>query len=326
MQEPYNTTMRVSRLSNEDVAGALERVADLLEAQEGDAFRVRAWRRAAAVVGAHPEPVAEVFARSGHAGLDALPAIGANLSRAIGELLRTGRLALLDRLEGETTPERLLSTVPGIGPSLARRLHEELGVETLEALERAAHDGRLEAMRGMGPRRVRGLRDAVGAILGRAAQRRGRALRPSATRASAGSDVVPSVRTLLAVDEEYRLRGEAGELRRIAPRRFNPGGEAWLPILHARRGGFELTALYSNTARAHELGRTRDWVVLYFERDGEEGRCTVVTEGAGPLAGRRVVRGREEECARFYSRGSAAARVAATASENGASGGLTRRA
>ena len=53
--------------------------------------------------------------------------------------------------------------------------------------------------------------------------------------------------------------------------------------------------MYSNTARAHALGKTDDWVVVYAERDGHEERATVVTETRGPLAGRRVVRGRERE-------------------------------
>lgn len=61
--------------------------------------------------------------------------------------------------------------------------------------------------------------------------------------------------------------------------------------------GWEMTALYSNTARAHELGRTRDWVVIYYEDDGgTKGQGTVITAGSGPLRGRRVVAGRESEC------------------------------
>ena len=98
------------------------------------------------------------------------------------------------------------------------------------------------------------------------------------------------------MDAEYRRRAAAGELRRIAPRRFNPGGQAWLPVLHVDRDGWSFTALYSNTARAHELGTTRDWVVVYAERDGREDQCTVVTERSGALRGERVVRGREDEC------------------------------
>jgi hypothetical protein len=56
--------------------------------------------------------------------------------------------------------------------------------------------------------------------------------------------------------------------------------------------------MFSNTATAHRLDRTADWVVVYYERDGDEGQCTVVTETRGPLAGRRVVRGRESESGR----------------------------
>jgi len=102
---------------------------------------------------------------------------------------------------------------------------------------------------------------------------------------------------LLEVDREYRDRAERGALPTIAPRRFNPSGEPWLPVLHTERADWHFTALFSNTARAHELGRTRDWVVIYFSQDsGPEGQRTVVTESRGPLAGRRVVRGREAEC------------------------------
>jgi len=113
---------------------------------------------------------------------------------------------------------------------------------------------------------------------------------------------VPDVGLLLDVDGEYRDQAERGILRKIAPRRFNPSGEAWLPILHSRHGSWDFTALYSNTARAHDLGKVKDWVVIYFHSDSEpEGQCTVVTETQGPLAGKRVVRGREAECRAFYS-------------------------
>ena len=107
---------------------------------------------------------------------------------------------------------------------------------------------------------------------------------------------------LLDIDERYRLRAGIGQLRTIAPRRFNPLGKAWLPILHVDESGWSFSAMYSNTARAHELNRTRDWVVIYAERDGYEDQYTVVTEYRGPIAGRRVVRGRESECVRAYRR------------------------
>ena len=112
----------------------------------------------------------------------------------------------------------------------------------------------------------------------------------------------PDVGRLLEIDREYRERGRAGELRRLAPQRMNPEGKAWLPVLHTRYGPWHFTALFSNTERAHELCRTGDWVVIYYrDPDGREGRATVVTERRGALAGQRVVRGREPECARHYA-------------------------
>lgn len=106
---------------------------------------------------------------------------------------------------------------------------------------------------------------------------------------------------LLDVDREYRAKAQAGTVPRIAPRRLNPEGKAWLPVLHSRYGPWHFTALFSNTERAHDLHRTRDWVVIFFsDPEGAQGQATVVTERRGDLTGRRVVRGREPECARYY--------------------------
>ena len=92
------------------------------------------------------------------------------------------------------------------------------------------------------------------------------------------------------------------QLKTIVPHRFNPAGTSWLPIMHVENDGWQFTALFSNTARAHGLNKTRDWVVIYYERDEEEGQCTVVTESTGPLKGRRVMRGREKACRKYYEK------------------------
>ena len=111
----------------------------------------------------------------------------------------------------------------------------------------------------------------------------------------------PPVAELLDVDHEYLEKARAGELHLITPRRFNPEQAAWLPILHTERGGHHYTALFSNTARAHRLGKTRNWVVLYCDDDGpREHQWTTITSTFGPLRGRRIVRGRELECAALY--------------------------
>lgn len=113
--------------------------------------------------------------------------------------------------------------------------------------------------------------------------------------------IQPAIELLLEIDRDYREKAEADSLPRIAPRRFNPEGKAWLPVLHERRGGWHFTALFSNTERAHELRRTHDWVVVFFsDPETGDGQATVVTERRGALTGRRVVRGREPECARYY--------------------------
>jgi len=184
---------------------------------------------------------------------------------------------------------------------LASRIHDKLGITTLEELEQAAHDGRLGGVQGFGSRRIRAMQEALGFLLSASSRRRARRQSSAPAGQSAIISESPEVGLLLAVDEYYRREAAAGRLRLIAPRRFNPSGVAWLPILHLDRNGWSFTVLYSNTARAHALGRTRDWVVIFCDREGVERQCTVVTEIAGPLKGRRVVRGREDECRQHYA-------------------------
>lgn len=275
--------------TNQHVARKLAEVADLLETQHANTFRVNAYRRAAATVAQLQEPLADLYGREGTTGLCQLPGVGYNLAIAIRTLLLHGRLPMLDHLRGTTDPVNLLASVPGIGRVQANRLHHELGIDTLEELEAAAHDGRLATLAGFGAKRVAGIADSLATRLGR--------VRGTGT-PSPGTDA--SVPELLDVDREYRESADAGKLPKIAPRRFNPEQEVWLPVLHTQRGEHHYTALYSNTALAHKLGKTNDWVILYH--DGDRGTCqhTVVTAWQGPMAGRRVVRGREAECLTHY--------------------------
>ena len=274
-------------LSNAEIADRLEDVANLLEDQGANQYRVQAWRGGAATIRGHERSAAELLREQGIEGLDRLPGIGAALARAVRELVDTGRLSTLERLRGESDPVALLASVPGIGYTLAERLHEELAIDTLEQLELAAYDGRLAGLPGFGEKRVAGIQDALAARL--------RARRPRA-----GAENLPAVEEILEVDREYRERAAAGDLPLIAPRRFNPTGERWLPILHTARGARQYTALFSNTAAAHRFGRTHDWVVLYYDGKDGERQCTIVTAYKGPLARRRVVRGRESECVGYY--------------------------
>jgi predicted flap endonuclease-1-like 5' DNA nuclease len=287
---------RVEDISNERIAEKLLRVAELLDSKGGNTYRARSYRRAAESIRQADQPMTELYEEKGLPGLKGISGIGEKLGGAIAELLDSGRLGILDRLESEQSPEDLLSRAAGIGEKLAHRLYHELGIETLEELERIAWEGKLQQIEGVGEEKAEGIRDALAGMLSRSAGRRAR------QRISNGTDGedAPDVATILDVDEEYRTRAEKGALRKIAPKRFNPDHEKWLPILNTRRGEWEFTALFSNTARAHELGKTHDWVVVYYEKDGREDQNTVVTGGRGPLKGKRLVRGREAECREHY--------------------------
>ena len=274
---------------NREVAARLEEVASLLRDQGANRYRVDAYRRGAEAIRRLPRCVSDILRDEGLDGLEQLPTIGPSLARAIRALVETGRLPMLERVRGETDPVALLASVPGIGPLLAKRLHHELGMDTLEELEAAAQDGRLATIAGVGEKRVTGVRDSLASRLGR--------IRP--TRGEIPADE-PTVAELLDVDCEYRTEAVAGRLRMIAPRRFNPLREVWLPVLHTQRGSQQYTALFSNTARAHELHRTHDWVVLYVDGGRGERQYTVVTTRQGALKGHRVVRGREVECLAYY--------------------------
>ncbi|MEZ5320211.1 MAG: helix-hairpin-helix domain-containing protein [Vicinamibacterales bacterium] len=267
---------------NGSVASRLEEAGALLHQQGANPYRVRAYERAARVVRSLDVPASEVLRVEGLEGLERLPGIGHTLALAIRDVVRLGYLPMLERLRGDADPVNLLRSVPGIGRTLAVRLHETLGLETLEDLEAAAEDGRLVALKGFGRKRL----DAIRTTL---AQRLSRVRAPAA-------GLAPAVTELLDVDREYRQEAAAGRLPTIAPRRFNPSRRRWLPILHTARGGRHYTALFSNTALAHRLARTGDWVVIHADDGALEGQWTVVTATSGPLRGHRVVRGREAEC------------------------------
>ncbi len=274
---------------NQAVAERLREAASLLARQGDNPYRVAAYERAAAAVAALDTDLRELFDAGGFEALEEVPGVGQRIAGALAEIIRTGRWTYLERLRGSAEPHDVFCTIPGVGPTLAKRLHETLHVETLEQLEAALHDRNAKPVVGIGRRRLAALRAALSQALAR--------VRPVRT----GPADEPPVDLLLDVDREYRAKAKANELRKIAPKRFNPKGEAWLPVLHTSRGRWHFTALFSNTARAHELGKVHDWVVIYFHSDsGGEAQRTVVTETRGPLADQRVVRGKERDCLSAY--------------------------
>lgn len=291
---------RIRFRGNALIARRLSSAATLLDRQGADPYRAQAYRQAARTIRGLDRDIA-VIGEGGARALTEIRGVGPSIARAIAEQLLTGRWPFLDMLRGRLVPERLFISIPAIGPVLSRRIYDTLGITTLEALSAALKEGRLGMVEGMGRRRIALVRATLAGILAQMQPRRPKPVWDE-----------PSVAVLLDIDREYRAR--ADELPHIAPRRFNPKRNAWQPILHTSRGRWRVTALYSDTARAHELGLTHDWVVLYFHiNGGPEAQRTVVTETWGNLAGRRVVRGREDESRRFYAHARQAARASAPA-------------
>jgi len=277
---------------NHEVATKLREIAQLLRVQQANPFRINAYLHAADTLDNLGRNVAELMQAKGIKGLVVLPGIGEGIAHSIYEYVATGRMSRLENLRGAADPVALFRTIPTVGRVLAERIHDQLHVDSLEALEIAVRDGQLRKVEGLGSRRL----EAIEAWLQKHLDEQRRQFRPAAL----ASDVL-SVELILRVDNEYRQKASADKLPRITPKRFNPEKKAWLPILHTTHDHWHFTALYSNTARAHQLGRTADWVVIYFYDDHHrEGQHTVVTETHGSLQGRRVVRGRETECLQHY--------------------------
>ncbi len=136
-------------MENVEIARTLEDIADLLELQDANPFRIRAYRNAARTVEAHTTPLRKLVAEG--ADLTELQGIGKDIAGYIRELVETGKLALLDEL-GKEVPRSLidLTRIPGLGAKRVRVLWEELGIETLSELERAAKDDSIKRLKGFG--------------------------------------------------------------------------------------------------------------------------------------------------------------------------------
>ena len=282
---------------NHTVAEMLRETASLLEAQGANPYRAQAYRKAGDMVDSLHTPLSAFIARNGASALEELPGIGTSLAKSLERIVRTGRLQLLDKLRGDAEPERILGTVGGIRPVLARRLREELEITSLPDLQRALSSGKLSRMAGFGEKRLSMIRESLSGRLRRPQERE---VAVSEREPSAPTSPQPSVSVLLDIDREYLSKAKRNELPRITPKRFNPTKEAWLLILHTEREGKRYAALFSNTERAHSLGVTRDWVVVYREMPDGGVQWTVITSQLGALQGRRVVRGRESECLDLY--------------------------
>ena len=135
--------------SNAEIAAQLDKIADLLDIEGANPFRIRAYRRAARLVGELPRAVADMLAAG--EDLDDLPGIGPDLAGKIATLAQGRAPPLLLELERETPPGiAALLAIPGLGPKRVHALHEALGIDCVAALRQAAADGKLRGVPGFG--------------------------------------------------------------------------------------------------------------------------------------------------------------------------------
>ena len=149
-------------MTNAEIARVLQEVADVLEIQQGDSFRIRAYRNAARTVEVQTEPLERLVAEG--RPLTALQGIGKQMAAHIGELVGTGTLAYRDELLAEIPRSLIdLMRLPGVGPKRALRLWKELEIQTVEGLEEAARGGRIAPLSGFGAKSQQKILDGIAA-------------------------------------------------------------------------------------------------------------------------------------------------------------------
>lgn len=156
-------------IQNAEIAAIFGEIADLLDIEQANPFRIRAYRNAARTIGDLGRSVAAMVERGDD--LDKLPSIGKDLAARITEIVATGRCGQLERLRRQVPGDIAgLLKLPGLGPKRVRTLHHELGVQTAEQLHAAAVAGRVRGIPGFGPKTEQAIAEATAAHL-RPAQR-----------------------------------------------------------------------------------------------------------------------------------------------------------
>jgi DNA polymerase (family X) len=215
IEGPVNTSANASNTataaSNARIAAVFEEIADLLELQRANPFRIRAYRDVARTIASWPRTMAEIAAAG--EDFDALPGIGEDLAGKIVEILRSGSCALLDRLRSEFPPGISdLLRIPGIGPATVRTLYHELGIRSVAELQRAARDGKIRGLHGFGAASERRIAQAVSAHLERDRRWPIAQAEPIAEAILAHLRAVPGVRRAIAAGSFRRRRETVGDL------------------------------------------------------------------------------------------------------------------
>lgn len=144
-----------TQLTNKEMAQTLWKIATLLRDKQDNPYRVRAYERGARALMGRRDDAVSVLREGSQSLRRRKGVLGDRLQRKLSELARTGRMEYFQELCADLPPHiGALMTAPGVGPRLAQRLHETLGVSTAEELAEAARSGRVGGVHGVGPKRL----------------------------------------------------------------------------------------------------------------------------------------------------------------------------
>lgn len=148
-------------MTNRDIADAFNEIAELLDIEGANPFRIRAYRNAARMILSYPKEMQSLVEEG--ADLTEIRTIGKDLSQKITEMVETGELRFLNDLKRQIPPqlEEMLK-IPGLGPKRVRLLHELLGINSIKELKKALENGTLARIAGFGPKLLETLRTALG--------------------------------------------------------------------------------------------------------------------------------------------------------------------
>ncbi len=201
-------------LSNGELARIFHEIGDMLEVKGELVFKTVAYHRAADAIAHSPVEVSRAY-------LDNQPpriqGVGEAIAKKIEELARTGRMSFYDRLREEVPPSLVaLLQIPGIGPRTVKQLHEELGIETLEDLRRAAETGSMRGLKGISEKTEQGVLAGIAAMESR--QERMRLGQAEAIVGTLLSELagVPGLRSIQPAGSFRRRRETIGDLDLLA--------------------------------------------------------------------------------------------------------------
>lgn len=201
-------------MKNLEVAWLLEEIADLIEIRGVDAFKARAYRKAASVVSTVAEDIT-VIADAGR--LQELPGVGKSLAAKISEIITSGTCRYLEDLKQEVPPSlRDLLNIPGVGARTASQLYQELGIRTLDDLERAASSGRIRELKGLSIRSERRILDGLARLRNQGGRLPLGIARPVAADVAATLARLPTVTAIDVAGSIRRCREDVADIDIIA--------------------------------------------------------------------------------------------------------------